>query len=92
MSKFLVLLTILLVVPLLGCVGDVKVLDCTVRYVDLEGGFYGLVCGDEKYYPINLPEEYKQDGLRVVAVVKPVNVVTAVMWGTPVEVLAIHKI
>ena len=67
-------------------------LNCTVKYVDLEGGFYGLICGDEKYYPINLPEEYRQDGLRVSVVARITNATTFAMWGTPVEVLEIRKV
>jgi hypothetical protein len=37
-----------------------------VRYSDLEGGFYELAADSgERYDPINLPGEYKKDGLRV---------------------------
>ena len=67
-------------------------LNCTVRYIELEGGFYGLICGDEKYYPINLPEEYRQDGVRVSVVARIANVTTFAMWGTPVEILEIRKV
>lgn len=66
-------------------------LNCTVCYVDLEGGFYGLECGG-KYLPINLPDEYKQDGLRVSVVAKPANVTTIYMWGVPVEILEIQEL
>ena len=38
----------------------------TVRYIPLEGGFYGIIADDgKKYLPLNLPEKYKHDGLRV---------------------------
>ena len=100
----LIFLILVLAVLLLGCAevqtttddeengnGNLT-LNCTVRYVELEGGFYGLICGDEKYYPVNLPEEYRQDGLRVCVVARIANVTTFTMWGTPVEVLAIYKI
>ena len=38
----------------------------TITYINLEGGFYGIVADDgEHYVPINLPSEFKVDGLRV---------------------------
>jgi len=38
----------------------------TVKYIDLEGGFFGII-GDsgKKYDPINLSEEFQRDNLRV---------------------------
>jgi len=62
-----------------------------VTYVNLEGGFWGILSDDgKKYDPINLPEEYKREGLRVqvAAVVK--NVVSIHMWGAVIEITAIH--
>jgi len=38
----------------------------TIQYIDLEGGFYGIIGDDQEHYdPINLPEVFKQDNLRV---------------------------
>ena len=38
----------------------------TIRYIDLEGGFYGIITDDQKHYdPSNLPEVLKQDNFRV---------------------------
>jgi len=38
----------------------------TIRYIDLEGGFYGIIGDNEIHYdPVNLPEEFKKDNLRV---------------------------
>ncbi len=65
----------------------------TIRYVDLEGGFYGLV--DEegtKYDPTPLPDSLRVDGLRVRFEAKKKNVMTTRMWGTPIEVLNIERI
>ena len=65
----------------------------TIRYVDLEGGFYGLVAEDgTKYDPSPLPDRLREDGLRVRFRVKKKDVMTTRMWGTPVEVLAIERI
>ena len=64
----------------------------TIRYVDLEGGFYGLIADDgAKYDPTPLPDRLREDGLRVHFRVREKNVLTTRMWGTPVEVLRIGR-
>lgn len=38
----------------------------TIVYVDLEGGFYALDADNgRRYEPMNLPAEFRRDGLRV---------------------------
>ena len=38
----------------------------TVRFIDLEGGFYGIEGNDGEHYdPMNLPEDYQEDGLKI---------------------------
>ena len=65
----------------------------TVRYIDLEGGFWGIVSDDGKHYdPINLATEYQQEGLRVAVEAVVSNRVGIRMWGTIVEIKAITKI
>lgn len=65
----------------------------TIRYVDLEGGFYGLVAEDgTKYDPTPLPDSLREDGLPVRFRIKEKDVMTTRMWGTPVEVLGIERI
>jgi len=65
----------------------------TIEYISLEGGFYGIVTDEgEKYLPLNLPEEFKKDGLRVWFKAKPKNVATIQMWGKPIEILEIKLI
>ena len=63
----------------------------TVKYIDLEGGFYGIITDKgEKLNPLNLPDEYKIDGLRVKFKARILrNVTTTQMWGTPVEIIEI---
>ncbi|WP_346866174.1 DUF333 domain-containing protein [Methanocalculus sp. MSAO_Arc2] len=64
-----------------------------VQYIDLEGGFYGIVADDGKeYLPLNLPEELKVDGTEVTfrGVIKE-DVVTIYMWGTPLQITRIQK-
>ena len=64
----------------------------TITYVDLEGGFYGIVADNgERYLPASLPAEFQQDGLRVTFVVEPSGeTATIQQWGTPVEIIEIE--
>jgi hypothetical protein len=66
----------------------------TVRFMDLEGGFYGIITDDgARLDPMDLPAQFRQDGLRVRARVEPVpDAVTFRMWGTVVRVLSIERL
>jgi len=65
----------------------------TIRYVDLEGGFYGLVAEDgTKYDPTPLPESLRVDGLRVRFRATKTDEMTTRMWGTPVEIQRAERI
>lgn len=66
----------------------------TVRHLDLEGGFYGLVTEDGRNLdPVNLPKEFQQDGLRLEVRVVPLrNQVSIHMWGTPVRILEFQQL
>ena len=66
----------------------------TVTYIDLEGGFYGII-GDnqENYDPINLPDEFQQEGLRVRFTAKYRDDLASIhMWGRIIEILQIEAI
>ncbi|HQK83511.1 MAG TPA: hypothetical protein PLK24_06160 [Atribacter sp.] len=66
----------------------------TVTYIDLEGGFYGII-GDnqENYDPINLPDEFQQDGLQVAFTAKYRDDLAGFhMWGRIIEILQIEAI
>jgi len=66
--------------------------NATVTYIDLEGGFYGLVADDGNYLPLNLNETWQVDGTNVTFVARiKENTVTIQQWGTPVEVIAIDR-
>ena len=60
----------------------------------MEGGFYGIITDDgKKYLPLNLPERYRHDRLRVWFKAKlRRNVTTIYMWGEPIEILKIKRI
>ena len=64
-----------------------------VIFVDLEGGFYGIRGDDgEDYYPLELEEEFRANGLRVSFESEPAkDVVTIHMWGTPVTLTYIEE-
>ncbi|HOB17399.1 MAG TPA: DUF333 domain-containing protein [Candidatus Methanoculleus thermohydrogenotrophicum] len=97
-----IVLTLIAAVIACGCmaVGGEDELpdDCisgigTVTYVDLEGGFYGIVADDgERYLPTDLPAEYRKDGLRVrfTADVARDNA-TIQQWGTPIDIVSIEE-
>jgi len=63
----------------------------TVTFIDLEGGFFGIVtdAGDH-YLPLDLPEEYRIDGMRVVfTAYETRDAATFAMWGIPVQLASI---
>ncbi|RLE68274.1 MAG: hypothetical protein DRJ45_08205, partial [Thermoprotei archaeon] len=65
----------------------------TIKYIHLEGGFYGIETEKgEKYLPLNLPDEFKRNGLRIWFKAKPRKVATIHMWGKPIEILEIKKL
>ncbi len=66
----------------------------TVKFVNLEGGFYGIIGDDNQSYdPINLSREFQVDDLRVYFRAKIRNDIVSVhMWGTLVEILEIEEI
>ena len=63
-----------------------------LRWISLEGGFYGLVAEDgRKFLPLNLPADFRKEGLRsrVRGIIKK-DVATIYMWGTPLETIEIE--
>lgn len=66
----------------------------TVAYLELEGGFFGIVAVDDQHYdPINLADDFRIDGTEVEFVAYPRNdVMSFNMWGQIVELRSINKI
>jgi hypothetical protein len=66
----------------------------TVQYLNLEGGFFGLVSKEGKHWlPMNLSKEFQQNGAVVMVkgnVVK--GVLTIQQWGTPFSITDIELI
>jgi len=66
----------------------------TVVFVSIEGGFYGIKGDDGRNYdPVNLPEEFRKDGLRVRYDVRELKDRASFhMWGTMVEIVHIERL
>lgn len=64
----------------------------TVRYIDLEGGFYGIEeAHGARLLPLNLPKEFQKEGLKIRFKSQPkAKTMTLQMWGEPIEVVEIH--
>lgn len=65
-----------------------------IIFKDFEGGFFAIAGNDGgEYDPLNLPDDFKEDGLsvKVLAVKKP-GVMTSHMYGTVIELLKISKL
>ena len=60
-----------------------------VSYIDLEGGFYGIITDKGVHHnPVNLQGDLRIDGLRISYKYKTLqNVASIQMWGTSVEIL-----
>ena len=67
----------------------------TIRRVDLEGGFWGLLSDDgQRYDPTgSLPRAAQQEGARVRVVASKRNgVATFRMWGTMIDVVSCEQL
>ncbi len=84
------------VMALVGCAGTQEVISGTgtVKYIDLEGGFYGII-GDngEQYDPTNLSPEFQEDCLSVSFEAKVRDDIASThMWGTVIEITKIEPL
>jgi len=72
---------------------ELQSFDGTIAYVELEGGFYGIVTAQgHELLPTNLPEEYREDGLAVrVTGGFPQGVASVQMWGRPFYIVEIVR-
>ncbi len=66
----------------------------TVKFIDLEGGFFGIIADDgSKYKPVNLPERYQKDGLKVSFEGKfRTDLMGIYMWGKLIEIINIKEL
>lgn len=66
----------------------------TVKYLSIEGGFYGIVTDDKKNLnPLNLSIEYQVDGKRIqFKYVEKKEMASFHMWGMIVEISEIQEL
>jgi len=66
----------------------------TVRHINLEGGFYGIETdAGGRLDPVNLPEEFQKEGVRIRAWVEDLkDRVSFRMWGTLVRIRDIERL
>ena len=64
----------------------------TIQYIDLEGGFYGIVSDDGESYEVkDIPSEYLEDGLMVKFVAKKSETQASIyQWGIIIEIIEIE--
>jgi hypothetical protein len=94
----LIIPLVLVVAMIMGSGCDVRGEDVisgtgTIKYVNLEGGFYGIISDDQEYFdPISLIPKFQEDGLPIRFEAKIREDVTNIhMWGTVIELTSIKK-
>jgi len=64
-----------------------------VSYQNLEAGFWGIIADNgNEYRPINMPEQLKKEGARISIVAREADVMSFVMWGTPIRIISFHTL
>ena len=63
-----------------------------VKWISLEGGFYGIVAEDGRdFLPLRLPDDFRKDGLKIrVRGLMKEGGATIYMWGIPLEIIKIE--
>ncbi len=62
-----------------------------VVYEQLEGGFWGIRDGEGNQWQIvNMPEQLKHPGKQVRVVIRPLDLMSMAMWGTPARIVSFH--
>ena len=92
----LVFLLTLALIGVSGCIASETDPSLTITgeiiYNDLEGGFFGITTQEgDNYLPIDLPDEFKKEGLLVTitGIIDP-DVMTIQMWGQPLRIQSIE--
>ncbi len=66
----------------------VKRISGIIRYIDLEGGFWGIEA-EENYYPINFPEQLKTENEKIhCSIIIDDDLMTLQQWGIPCRILS----
>ena len=73
---------------------EVRFTTGTVKYISLEGGFYGIITDDNKSLdPLNLSKEFQTDGKRIYfKYIEKKEMASFHMWGTIVEIIEVREL
>ena len=63
-----------------------------VQYINLEGGFWGIVGSNGKYKPVNLSRDYCVEGLWVIFTAEAIDDNTFTQWGKLIKIIRIEKV
>ncbi len=65
----------------------------TVKYQELEGGFWSII-GDDgtEYAPMGMPDQLKHNGRKVSVKASPFEGMSMMMWGTPITIHSFHTL
>jgi len=93
----ILLVLVVAIIMVSGCNGEGKdVVSGTgsIQYIDLEEGFYGIICDDgEDYKPINLIQQFQKDDLQISFEAKILKDGDSIhTWGTAIEITKIEKL
>lgn len=66
----------------------------TVRFIEINGGFWGIVGDDGKHYdPMDLDPQLQEDGLRVrFEAVPETDMMSSRMWGAMIRLIHIETV
>jgi len=65
-------------------------IQATIKYIDLEMGFWGLITADgSEYRPVEFPEQLKSEGKKTSCTIEVLeDHMSFIMWGTPVKIIS----
>jgi hypothetical protein len=64
-----------------------------VVLLPFEGGAYGIEDDHgKKYLPVNMPNQLKKDGARVICSVRKTDDLSIIMWGEPVYIYSFETL
>ena len=72
---------------------DTIAVDATVQVMNVEGGCWALTVSEQaRFQPVNLPEQFRVDGLRVRVTFTHSDAMSVCMIGPTVTVLTIERL
>lgn len=78
-----------------GCEDDQQIVsdEGTIRYLSLEGGFYGIITNNNDYYlPENLDSTFQKDSLRIMFEGFVTDKPTFIQWGRTIFITKIKRL